>query len=232
LLAIEDEDDFVRGLTTGLRPQPRNFLRIVELNRGPVVRHAAALEPLAPARVEELAHAGAALLDGRRPRQFAAEHVPGSLSATMSKAGLGTRAAWVLDPDSEVVVTAAIDEDARGMGRMLEAVGLLRVRGYLAGGIAAWRESGRAVATTASIDVPELARRLPAGAVALLDVREDDEWQRGHVEASLHVPYHELRNGAPAELGLGRGGRSPSRARPAPAARSASRSSSVTASRT
>ena len=34
----------------------------------------------------------------------------------------------------------------------------------------------------------------------LLDVREDDEWEEGHVPGSLHVPYHELRDGAPAEL--------------------------------
>jgi hydroxyacylglutathione hydrolase len=36
--------------------------------------------------------------------------------------------------------------------------------------------------------------------VTLLDVREDDEWDEGHVEGSLHVPYHELRDGAPADL--------------------------------
>lgn len=205
LLAIKDEDEFVRELTTGLRPQPPNFLRIVELNRGPLVRHPVALEPLAPARVEELVQAGATLVDGRGPREFAAEHVSGSVSATMTKAGVGTRAAWVVDPDSDVVVTAATDAEATRMGRMLEAVGLLRLRGYLTGGIGAWRESDRVVATTASIDVPELARRLGAGEVALLDVREDDEWQRGHVEGSLHVPYHALRDGVPAELGPGEG---------------------------
>lgn len=205
LLSLEDEAGFVRELTTGLRPQPPNFHRIVELNRGPLIRHAAALEPLAPARVEELVRAGATVVDGRAPREFAAEHVPGSLSATMSTAGVGTRAAWVVDPDSDVVVTAATDEEARRMGRLLEAVGLLRLRGYLAGGVAAWRESGRAVATTASIDVPELARRLSGGDVALLDVREDDEWRRGHVEGSVHVPYHDLTDGAPPELERGEG---------------------------
>jgi hydroxyacylglutathione hydrolase len=36
--------------------------------------------------------------------------------------------------------------------------------------------------------------------VTLLDVREDDEWDEGHVEGSLHMPYHELRDGVPGEL--------------------------------
>ena len=26
-------------------------------------------------------------------------------------------------------------------------------------------------------------------------MREDDEWREGHVDGSLHVPYHELRDG-------------------------------------
>ena len=36
--------------------------------------------------------------------------------------------------------------------------------------------------------------------MTLLDVREDDEWDEGHVEGSLHVPYHELRDGLPDGL--------------------------------
>src|SRR5262245_42000489 len=33
---------------------------------------------------------------------------------------------------------------------------------------------------------------LPAGAVALLDVREDDEWAAGHAPGALHIPLGEL----------------------------------------
>jgi rhodanese-related sulfurtransferase len=40
---------------------------------------------------------------------------------------------------------------------------------------------------------------VPEDAV-LLDVREDDEWADGHVEGSLHIPYHALRDGVPAEV--------------------------------
>src|SRR5215211_6737828 len=30
------------------------------------------------------------------------------------------------------------------------------------------------------------------GEVQILDVREDDEWERGHIEGSVHVPYHDI----------------------------------------
>ncbi len=195
LFGIEDEDAFVEKLTGDLQPQPPNFERIVALNQGELIRHAAPLEPLSPTRVAELVEEGAILLDGREPREFDAEHVPDSLSTTAVKAAVGTRAAWVVDPEGDVVVLASGDAEAQAMMRMLEAVGFRSLRGYLAGGIAAWRQAGREIETTDAIDIPTLAERLQAGEVELLDVREQDEWDDGHVAGSLFTPYHELRDG-------------------------------------
>jgi rhodanese-related sulfurtransferase len=200
LLRIEDEDEFVRELTGNLAPQPPNFERIVELNRGPLVSEPAVLQPLAPARARELLDAGATLVDGREPREFDAVHVPGSISVTQAHSGVGTRAAWVLEPEADVVVLAASDEDARTLARSLEAVGFHSLRGFVAGGIAAWQAADLPTASTPAIDPEELAERLSTGDMTLLDVREDDEWEEGHVAGSRHVPYHELRDGPPSDL--------------------------------
>ena len=83
------------------------------------------------------------------------------------------------------------------MARLLEAVGFRSIRGLLSGGVAAWRDAGHPTESTPAIDIESLADRLRAGDVVLLDVREEDEWEEGHVEGSLHVPYHDLRDGAP-----------------------------------
>jgi hydroxyacylglutathione hydrolase len=198
LLAIDDEGRFVNELTSELAPQPPNFERIVELNRGPLLTDAVTAEPLAPARVQELLDGGATLIDGRATREFDAAHVPGSINVTMVKAAVGTRAAWVVDPEADVVVLAASDADALRLLRMLEAVGFRNLRGFVAGGIAAWQDAGLETASVPAIDVPALAERLRAGDVTLLDVREEDEWREGHVEGSVHVPYYELRDGVPA----------------------------------
>jgi len=200
LMRTGDEDEFVRALTDKLAPQPPNFKRIVELNRGPLLTEAAALEPLAPERAREYLEGGATLVDGRDPREFDAAHIPGSINVTMVKAAVGTRAAWVVEPESEVVVTASGEGDALRLGRMLEAVGFRRLAGRVAGGVAAWRDAGYELGSTAAIDASVLAKRLRAGEVRLLDVREDDEWEEGHVEGSLHVPYHELRDRIPADV--------------------------------
>jgi rhodanese-related sulfurtransferase len=200
LLRSEDEDGFVRALTGTLAPQPPNFERIVELNRGPLITEAQTLDLLAPAAALERLEAGATLLDGRDTREYDAAHVPGSLNVTAVRAAVGTRAAWVVDPESEVVVAAVTDAEGRRMGRLLEAVGFRRIAGVLAGGIEAWRDAGNPVESTPAIDLAELAERLRRGDVRLVDVREQDEWEEGHVEGSLHVPYHDLRDGIPEEL--------------------------------
>ena len=138
-LAIEDEDEFVRTLTEEQTPQPPNFERIVELNRGSLLTEVAPAESLMPQRVRELVEEGAVLIDGRDQREFDGAHVPGSINVSMNQSGVGTRAAWVVDPESEIIVAAEGDEEARRMARMLEAVGFRNIRGYLAGGLNAWR---------------------------------------------------------------------------------------------
>jgi hydroxyacylglutathione hydrolase len=200
LLSIRDEEEFVRELTRHLVPQPPNFRKIVALNKGPLLTAAAPLDALAPARVRELLADGATLLDGRATREFDAEHVPGSINLTMDRAAVGTRAAWVVDPESDVVVTAATDEEARRMGRLLEAVGFRSLCGCLAGGVSAWRDAGLERGSTTAIDVAELAERLRRLDVRLLDVREQNEWEEGHVDGSLHIPYYELSAAVLAEL--------------------------------
>ena len=203
LLRLGDEREFVQTLTSNLAAQPPNFKRIVELNRGPLLTEAATPEPLAPARLHEVLDAGATLVDGRSTRDFDAAHVAGSINVTMDRAAVGTRAAWVVEPESEVVLAAATDAEARRLGRLLEAVGFRRLAGFLSGGVPAWQDAGFATGSTEAIDIPELAERLRGEQVRLLDVREDDEWEDGHVAGSTHVPYHDLRDDVPAGLADG-----------------------------
>ncbi len=195
-----EEDEFVRTLTAEQTPQPPNFERTVELNQGPLLTEAVPLKPLLPQRVQELTEAGAVVIDGRDQREFDSAHTPGSVNVTMNQSGVGTRAAWVLDPETEVIVTSEGDEYAQRSIRLLEAVGFRHIRGYLSGGINAWRAAGLEVETTPALDVPGLAERLKREEAVLLDVRSAEEWQAGHVEGSIHLPYQQLREEVPDEV--------------------------------
>ena len=145
LLALERRGRLRRRADGHLAPQPPNFKRIVELNRGPLLtRGRCARRRSRPRASRSCSTRGATLLDGREPREFDAAHVPGSINVTMVNAAVGTRAAWVVDPESDVVVTAASDEEAQQMARLLEAVGFRQIAGFLGGrspGLAAGRAS-------------------------------------------------------------------------------------------
>ncbi|HVF03020.1 MAG TPA: rhodanese-like domain-containing protein, partial [Rubrobacteraceae bacterium] len=92
------------------------------------------------------------------------------------------------------------DEYAHRSIRLLEAVGFRHIRGYLSGGINAWRAAGLQVDTTPALNVSGVAERLKKKEVVLLDVRDPAEWEAGHVEYSIHVPYQQLREEVPNEI--------------------------------
>ena len=94
--------------------------------------------------------------------------------------------------DAELVVVAASDGNELEAAELLAAVGL-RVRGFLGGGMTAWRAEERPVERIEAIDLAELARRLDGGDGPLvLDVRNAAEFAAGHIPGSVHIPFAQL----------------------------------------
>jgi hydroxyacylglutathione hydrolase len=54
----------------------------------------------------------------------------------------------------------------------------------------AWRLEGLRVASTRRMDAAALPAE--AGELQILDVREQAEWDRGHIPGSLHAPWHDI----------------------------------------
>jgi hydroxyacylglutathione hydrolase len=99
----------------------------------------------------------------------------------------------VAPPGVEIIVVAASDVDECEAAELLSAVGL-RVRGFLEGGMTAWRIDGRPVERIELIDPVELARRVGDGTEGpvVLDVRNDSEYAAEHIPDSLHIPYGDI----------------------------------------
>jgi glyoxylase-like metal-dependent hydrolase (beta-lactamase superfamily II)/rhodanese-related sulfurtransferase len=199
-LAIDDEDVFVARALSRLGPQPPNFRTIVAINRGRLLVDDIEAHPLAPRQVEQHRLAGALVVDVRTDRQFDDAHLPGTVCVTMLRAGFGTRLGWLIDPEQNVVFVGRDDEDGRRATVLAAAVGVRRVAGYLHGGLTAWREEGREVRRTERITVEALHARSQDDAVQILDVRERDEWDAGHIPGSVHAPYHQLIDALPDGL--------------------------------
>jgi rhodanese-related sulfurtransferase len=188
VLAIEDEDEFVDRALAGLGPQPPNFRAIVALNRGPLLTDGVELLPLAPRQVEQRRSDGAMLVDVRTDQQFDDAHIPGAVAISMLSAGFGSKLAWLADREQDIVFVGRDDEDGRQAGRLAVAVGIRRLAGFLNGGMTSWRQERREVARLDRLPLEDL----PGVDAQILDVRERDEWDEGHIPGSLHAPWHDI----------------------------------------
>ncbi|HEU4392645.1 MAG TPA: rhodanese-like domain-containing protein [Solirubrobacterales bacterium] len=191
-LAIAEEAEFVAQAVGSLGDKPPNVERIVSLNRGPLVDDFGTPAPLTPHQVEEAVVAGAVVIDGRTNEQFDEAHIAGALSTSAYDTGFATKVSRVAPPGAEVIVVAASDGDERHAAELLAAVGM-PVRGFLEGGMTAWRTEERPLSRIELIEPDELARRLDEPAPPLvLDVRNAAEYAGEHIPGSLHIPYGEL----------------------------------------
>ncbi|MFN8162323.1 MAG: rhodanese-like domain-containing protein [Solirubrobacterales bacterium] len=191
-LGIAEEADFVEDAVSSLGDRPPNVEQIVALNRGPLVEDFGTPSPLTPHEVEEAVVAGALVIDGRTNEEFDEAHVAGALSTSSYDTGFATKVSRVAPDGAEIIVVAASDGDERHAAELLAAVGM-RVRGFLEGGMTAWRTEERPVHKIELIDPEELARRAEAPAPPLiLDVRNNAEYASEHIPGSLHIPYGDL----------------------------------------
>ena len=192
-LAIDDEHGFVEEAIGKLGPQPPNFQNIVAINRGPLFTATADPQPLAPRQLEQKRSEGALVVDVRTDLQFDDAHIPGAVSITILRAGFGSKLAWIADRAQEIVFVGRDDEDALEAVDLAGSVGITNVAGYLAGGMTTWREEKRVVKRIERITVPELHERAERdGRLQILDVREQAEWDAGHIPGSLFTPYHDI----------------------------------------
>jgi glyoxylase-like metal-dependent hydrolase (beta-lactamase superfamily II)/rhodanese-related sulfurtransferase len=176
--------DFLSARLGAQPPRPPNLERIVELNRGELLGAQPVLEHVEAMPDEAI------VLDVRRTEEFAAGHRPGAVGIPVSGSGFATKAAFVL-PERPLVLHAADAGEALQAARSLHAVALFGIAGWQAGG------GGE---TLEPVSLDELERLLADDAVELLDVREADERDDGHIPGSQHLPYRTAR--AAAEAGL------------------------------
>jgi rhodanese-related sulfurtransferase len=66
------------------------------------------------------------------------------------------------------------------------------VLGILAGGVEAYAGAGFEVASQRAVPAERVVEDLELGGAVLVDVRDDEDWVRGHVPGSLHIPLRSV----------------------------------------
>jgi hydroxyacylglutathione hydrolase len=183
LLAEPDAEAFTAALLGALGSYPTYFALLGEINRcgpGVLAPTAGQLVALSVAQVRTLRDGGATVLDVRPVPDYAAGHIPGSVSIPL-RGQFATWLGWLIAPDWPVVVVRGPDQDPEEITWQALKIGYERLVGELDGGTPAWVAAGQPVTTT---DL------LPASNIdgyQVLDVRQDGEFRSGHLPAATHV---------------------------------------------
>ncbi|MFE6280950.1 rhodanese-like domain-containing protein [Streptomyces sp. NPDC057877] len=182
LLATPDERTFVRRLLSGLGSYPDYFDRLAEANRrGPSVLDAApSLPSLDSAQVKSLLADGGYVIDVRPVADYAAGHIPGSLSIPL-RGQFATWLGWLLPDTATLAFVAADDQDLSEVVWQSYKIGYERLAGRLTGGMAAWVDDGNQRASTAFVTADHAGNR------PYLDVRQTAEFTSGHVPGAVHI---------------------------------------------
>ncbi|MFJ6310566.1 MBL fold metallo-hydrolase [Pseudarthrobacter oxydans] len=187
LLQVDGEDAFVDALLGTLGTFPEYFLRLGEINkRGPAVLHEQPrLAPLSAAAVATLIADGAQVIDARQPADYAAGHVPGSLSIPFRPV-FATWLGWLATPDRPVVIVRTPDQDPADIATAAATVGFDTLAGELEGGYPAWTQAPTGTAEVALLEPGQMIERLQAGET-VLDIRQSGEYAAGHVPGAVNI---------------------------------------------
>ncbi len=189
LARASSETEFVRLATTGLPAYPTYFKEMRPINRrGPrLLRDLPSPVALSPEEVSRWSQAGGAVLDVRVPEAFRDVHVPGAYGLALVPP-LTTWAGWLIPFGTALVVVSETKGEREDALAQLTTIGYDDVRGYLEGGMRAWIAAGFPTERTTTITREKLLARMASPQPPLVvDVREDSEWNAGHLPGTVHV---------------------------------------------
>jgi len=187
-----DKASFIRAVTDGLTPPPSYFGLNVMMNKKgyrsfddvmSTGKRALSAEEF-EAAVEET---GAVVIDTRSNNEFHQGFIPRSVNIGIS----GDFAPWVgamiADVAQPILLVCEPGKEEEVITR-LSRVGFDNVLGYLNGGYATWKNSGKESDSVNRISAKEFADKFAAEKLKVIDVRKESEYAAEHVEDAYSKP--------------------------------------------
>lgn len=180
-----DKETFVKELTGEQPEPPKYFAMMKKVNKeGPeLIDHSPVDEITSIQTLEgQIADNDVVVLDTRSDLEFSERHIPGTLNIAFNKS-FPNWAGWLVDYDKDIVVIAEPQQIA-SIKQALESIGLDRLKGYASTTII---DQAFEVESYDQMTPEELQSKLQSGSVHLVDVRNQSEWDGGHVPNAQHI---------------------------------------------
>jgi hydroxyacylglutathione hydrolase len=186
---ITEEEAFVRAVLAGQPEPPRYFKEMKRINRdGPPLLEGGSVPRWLPGPyLRPLLAAGSMVVDLRPAAEFAAGHIPGTISIPFNRS-FTNWAGWLLPYDRDFHLLAGPGGEALAatIARDLVMIGLERVGGWF--GAEAFEEWARDVGPLETSPAVSLDQLRGDNGCLMLDVRNQVEWDAGHVPGAKHLP--------------------------------------------
>ncbi|WP_114571597.1 MBL fold metallo-hydrolase [Exiguobacterium flavidum] len=181
-LKIESEEEFVDTLLSGQPEPPRYFAVMKRVNKvGPDFVEGA-IERLESKEEFEKVREGKVLLDVRPARDYQANYVDGAINIPFNKS-FPNWAGWLLPYDQDILLIAD-EEQTDAVLRAMRSVGLDRVEHVIE---PAFLLSFSEHSSYPVVEAAELNEMLGSTDLFLIDVRNQNEWENGHIEGANHI---------------------------------------------
>ncbi|SNR71292.1 MBL fold metallo-hydrolase [Lutibacter flavus] len=194
LRADMTKEEFIKEVTTGLKPAPQYFGNNVRMNKGINTSIDEILKrgttPIDADSFKEMSEQDDILVVDTRTKELYAEEgtVPGAWYIGVE----GGFAPWVgalISNINQKIIFIAEEGREHEVVTRFSRVGYDNTLGYLRGGIHSWLAAGHEVDKIGSISAVEFANRLKKGEIEVpLDVRKESEYLSEHVEGVENFP--------------------------------------------
>jgi hydroxyacylglutathione hydrolase len=192
-LLQKTREEFVKFKIAERLKRPPYFKKMEEYNLvgPPLLGNLPTPPPLSPSEFQKMVRKGAQVVDTRMPSAFGGSHINCSYSIWLG--GLPNYTGWMLSYELPVLLVLENREQLDRAVRYLVRLGYDKIDGYLCAGVEAcglesWYTAAYPIEHLALLGVHELKERLDNGSkLTLLDVRTDEEWNKGHIENAIHI---------------------------------------------
>jgi hydroxyacylglutathione hydrolase len=183
---FHNENGFVDEVLSGQSEPPGYFARMKTVNRaGPTpFPTLGPLREVGGQEIQDAFHTGVTVVDVRSSADFAAGHIPGTLSIPMGTS-LATWAGTFIDSSRDILLLADDDDDRLERARhTLALIGLDRVVGR--GGRRAREEWQSEVGELERVEQVSVDQVANDDERTVIDVRGNAEWEEGHLPNARH----------------------------------------------
>lgn len=187
--AITDEHEFVRESLRGQNEPPRYFAQMKKINKQgpPIIGQPESIRRFEVEKLRQLLREQAWIVDTRPMLAYSRGHIPGTVSIPLTKS-FSTHAGWVLPYDQELYIIAS-EEKVDEVVAALRYIGLDQIGGWFSPAVLQdWAQAAQEPLQQLRLaSVQEVAGRVVAGSLPIIDVRTPAEFKDGRPVHAVNI---------------------------------------------